>query len=52
MVSGANRGIGRSLALELADRGFDVVAGARDSAAAAQLVEGAVDDVAERVLGV
>ena len=39
MVSGANRGIGRSLALELAARGFGVVAGARDPAAAAQLVD-------------
>jgi len=37
MVSGANRGIGRSLALELAARGFDVVAGARDPAAAGEL---------------
>jgi len=39
MVSGASRGIGRCLALELAARGFEVVAGARDPATAAGLAE-------------
>ena len=41
VVSGANRGIGRSVALELAARGFDVIAGARDPAAAGGLAEAA-----------
>ena len=32
VVTGANRGIGREVARQLADRGFDVVVGARDDA--------------------
>lgn len=32
VVSGASRGLGRAIALELAARGFDVIAGVRDPA--------------------
>jgi NAD(P)-dependent dehydrogenase (short-subunit alcohol dehydrogenase family) len=32
VVTGANRGLGRDVARRLADRGFDVVVGARDEA--------------------
>ena len=35
LVTGASRGIGRAIALELADRGFDTVATMRDTAAGA-----------------
>jgi NAD(P)-dependent dehydrogenase (short-subunit alcohol dehydrogenase family) len=35
LVTGAGRGLGRAIALELARRGFDAVAGLRDPAAAA-----------------
>jgi NAD(P)-dependent dehydrogenase (short-subunit alcohol dehydrogenase family) len=34
LVTGASRGLGKAIALELAARGFDVLAGARDVAAA------------------
>lgn len=34
LVTGASRGLGRAVAIELAQRGFDVVAGVRDVAAA------------------
>ena len=37
LVTGASRGLGRALALELARRGFDVVASMRDPAAGASL---------------
>jgi NAD(P)-dependent dehydrogenase (short-subunit alcohol dehydrogenase family) len=37
VVTGASRGIGRAVAVELADRGFDVVATMRDPAAGAEL---------------
>jgi len=37
LVTGASRGIGRALALELARRGFDVVAGMRDPASGGDL---------------
>ena len=33
LVTGASRGIGRAVAIEMADRGFDVVAAMRDPAA-------------------
>jgi NAD(P)-dependent dehydrogenase (short-subunit alcohol dehydrogenase family) len=38
LVTGASRGIGRAVALELAERGFDTVATMRDPAAGASLV--------------
>jgi NAD(P)-dependent dehydrogenase (short-subunit alcohol dehydrogenase family) len=37
LVTGASRGLGRAIALELARRGFEVVAGAREPADAAEL---------------
>jgi NAD(P)-dependent dehydrogenase (short-subunit alcohol dehydrogenase family) len=39
LVTGASRGIGRAVALELAARGFDTVATMRDPAAGADLVD-------------
>lgn len=39
LVTGASRGIGRAVALELAQRGFDVVATMRDSADGESLLE-------------
>jgi NAD(P)-dependent dehydrogenase (short-subunit alcohol dehydrogenase family) len=41
LVTGAGRGIGRAVALELARRGFEVLAGVRDPAAGAALREAA-----------
>jgi NAD(P)-dependent dehydrogenase (short-subunit alcohol dehydrogenase family) len=43
VVTGASRGIGRAVALELAQRGFDVVATMRRPEAGASLVEAAAD---------
>lgn len=39
LVTGANRGIGRAVALELARRGFDTIATMRDPATASDLTE-------------
>lgn len=38
LVTGANRGLGKAIALELATRGFDVIAGVRDTAVASELL--------------
>jgi NAD(P)-dependent dehydrogenase (short-subunit alcohol dehydrogenase family) len=38
-VTGASRGLGRAVALDLAARGFEVIAGVREPAGAAELVE-------------
>jgi NAD(P)-dependent dehydrogenase (short-subunit alcohol dehydrogenase family) len=38
LVTGASRGIGRAVALELADRGFDTVATMRDPQAGVDLI--------------
>lgn len=43
LVAGASRGLGRAIALELAARGFSVVATVRDLAAGAALSEAAVE---------
>src|SRR5437016_1710438 len=48
LVTGASRGIGRAVAIELARRGFDVVATVRrasDGAAVAELGEGRIETV-------
>lgn len=38
LVTGANRGLGKAIALELVSRGFDVIGGVRDPAACDQLL--------------
>jgi NAD(P)-dependent dehydrogenase (short-subunit alcohol dehydrogenase family) len=56
LVSGANRGIGKEVARQLAERGFRVLLSARDgdraSAAAQELVQGTGGDVAPLTLDV
>ena len=39
LVSGANRGIGRETARQLAERGYDVIVTARDEAKASEAAE-------------
>ena len=39
LVSGANRGIGRETARQLAERGYDVIVTARDEAKAREAAE-------------
>ena len=39
LVTGASRGIGRAIAIELANRGFDTVATMRDPGAGAAMAE-------------
>ena len=52
LVTGASRGIGRAIALELARRGFDTVATMRDPAAGAGLAEQAAGRLEVRRLDV
>lgn len=52
LVTGASRGIGRAVALELARRGFDTVATMRDPAAGAGLAEDAAGRLEVRRLDV
>jgi len=49
VVTGASRGIGRRLAEDLAERGFDVVCVARSSRAQPAKLPGTVEDAAEAV---
>jgi NAD(P)-dependent dehydrogenase (short-subunit alcohol dehydrogenase family) len=51
LVTGASRGIGRVLALELCARGFDVVATMRDTAAGSSLVDEAAGSPGSLVVG-
>ncbi len=41
LVTGANRGLGKAIALELAGRGFEVIAGVREPASAQALLDAA-----------
>jgi NAD(P)-dependent dehydrogenase (short-subunit alcohol dehydrogenase family) len=52
LVTGASRGIGRAVALELARRGFDTVATMRDPAAGSGMVEGVAGRLQVRRLDV
>jgi NAD(P)-dependent dehydrogenase (short-subunit alcohol dehydrogenase family) len=52
LVTGASRGIGRAVALELAARGFSVIATMRDTAAGPALVQEARGDLTVRQLDV
>jgi NAD(P)-dependent dehydrogenase (short-subunit alcohol dehydrogenase family) len=49
LVTGASRGIGRQLAIDLAKRGFDVVCAARSTAGQRGPLPGTVDETAEQV---
>jgi NAD(P)-dependent dehydrogenase (short-subunit alcohol dehydrogenase family) len=49
LVTGASRGIGRQVSIDLARRGFDVVCAARSSAGQHGALPGTVDETAEQV---
>lgn len=50
LVTGASRGIGRQLCIDLARQGFDVVCAARSTAGQHGALPGTVDETAEQVL--
>jgi len=52
LVTGASRGIGKAIALELADRGFETIATMRDPADGAHLAEGTTGRLTVRRLDV
>ena len=49
LVTGASRGIGRQLCIDLAKQGYDVVCAARSSSAAPGRLPGTVEETAEQV---
>ncbi len=49
LVTGASRGIGRRLCIDLAERGFDVVCAARSTAHQQGALPGTVDETAQQV---
>ncbi|MBX3604220.1 MAG: SDR family oxidoreductase [Piscinibacter sp.] len=50
LITGASRGLGRNAALQLAERGFDIVITYRSGQAEAQQVAGAVEALGRRVV--
>ena len=49
LVTGASRGIGKQLCIDLAQDGYDVVCAARSSSASPGKLPGNVDETAEQV---